>query len=75
MGAIADQRLRRGPPVVREHCPNHGAEDRCRDEQDSSRAIDPLRPAEDAVIVDSTALSFEETVKTIIRLTEECGHD
>ncbi|WP_373499328.1 (d)CMP kinase [Desulfococcus sp.] len=37
-----------------------------RDQQDSSRSIAPLKPAEDAVIIDSTALSVEEVVKQII---------
>ena len=47
---------------------------RRRDEQDSRRAIDPLRAAEDAVIVDSTNLTFEQTVETIVRLAKERAH-
>lgn len=47
---------------------------RRRDEQDSSRAIDPLRAAEDAVIVDTTNLDFEQTVQKIVGLVEERAH-
>jgi cytidylate kinase len=36
-----------------------------RDEQDTNRPIAPLRPAEDAVIIDSTHLTLDEVVKTI----------
>lgn len=37
-----------------------------RDEQDMNRAVDPLRPAEDAITVDTTHLSFEETVDKVL---------
>ena len=37
-----------------------------RDEQDRTRAIAPLKQAEDAVFVDSSALSFEEVVEKVI---------
>lgn len=47
---------------------------RKRDEQDMNRATDPLRPAEGAVIVDSTDLTFDETVDAIVRLAEEKRH-
>lgn len=36
-----------------------------RDENDSSRAIAPLKPADDAVIVDTTTMSFEQVVELI----------
>ena len=45
-----------------------------RDAQDSGRAIDPLRPAEDSVIVDTTHLDFEQTVQRIVGLVEERVH-
>ena len=41
-----------------------------RDAQDSSRAAAPLKPAEDAVFVDSTELSFDETVAKVCALVE-----
>lgn len=37
-----------------------------RDRQDSGRDIAPLKPADDAVIIDSTALSVEEVVGRIL---------
>jgi len=41
-----------------------------RDEQDMNRKTDPLRQAEDAVLVDSTNMTPEETVEAIIRIVE-----
>jgi cytidylate kinase len=41
---------------------------RRRDEYDSSRADSPLRPAADAVIVDSTDLVQEQTVERVVAL-------
>ena len=35
-----------------------------------NRAVDPLRQAEDAIVVDSSNLTFEETVQAILRLAE-----
>ena len=36
---------------------------KARDEQDQNRQTDPLRPAQDAVILDTTNLKFEESAK------------
>jgi cytidylate kinase len=47
------------------------ADMRRRDEYDSRRADSPLRPAEDAVVVDSTHLAQEETVATVVALALE----
>lgn len=47
------------------------AEVNARDLQDMNRETDPLRQAEDAVLVDSSDLSFEETVDAILRIVEE----
>lgn len=47
---------------------------RARDEQDEHRAVDPLRKASDALLVDSSALTFEETVRAILRAVEEKRH-
>ena len=41
-----------------------------RDKQDSERAISPLRQAEDAVLLDSTALTIDEVVTRILELSE-----
>ena len=45
-----------------------------RDEQDMNRKVEPLRQAPDAVLVDSTHLTFDETVDTIVRIVEEKIH-
>lgn len=39
-----------------------------RDEIDSTRAVAPLKPAEDAVIIDSDKMSIEEVVSTVMEL-------
>jgi len=44
---------------------------RRRDDYDSRRADSPLRPAEDAVVVDSTHLAQEETVAEVVALALE----
>lgn len=41
-----------------------------RDHRDMTRAISPLKQASDAVFVDSSAMTIEEVVKTIIKLYE-----
>ncbi|MDO4741737.1 MAG: (d)CMP kinase [Eubacteriales bacterium] len=42
-----------------------------RDEQDMNRKTDPLRRAQDAVLVDSTDMTPEETVDAILAIVEE----
>ena len=42
-----------------------------RDEQDMNRPVEPLRQAEDAVLVDSTNLTFDEVVDAILAIVEE----
>ncbi|MGD8605966.1 MAG: (d)CMP kinase [Myxococcales bacterium] len=46
---------------------------RARDEADSTRAIAPLRPAEDAVILDSTRLDLEAVVRHVLELVQSCN--
>jgi len=46
---------------------------RSRDEADSTRAIAPLRPAEDAVILDSTRLDLESVVRHVLELVQACN--
>jgi cytidylate kinase len=46
---------------------------RARDEADSTRAIAPLRPAEDAVILDSTSLGLESVVRHVLELVQSCN--
>ncbi len=42
-----------------------------RDRSDTEREVSPLRPAQDAVIIDTTGLSVDELVAEIIMLTQE----
>jgi cytidylate kinase len=42
-----------------------------RDERDRTRAVAPLRPADDAHVIDSTEMSIEEVLSTIQILIEE----
>jgi len=42
-----------------------------RDEEDSTRDLAPLRPAEDAVQVDSTSMGIDEVVETMFRRIAE----
>ena len=56
------ERLLRGESVS---SASVSAELRVRDHQDETRALAPLRPAEDAIIIDSTGLSIEEVLEKI----------
>ena len=42
-----------------------------RDRQDSEREVSPLRPAEDAVVLDTTALALEDVVSRVLGLAED----
>lgn len=42
-----------------------------RDEQDRTRKVAPLRQAEDAVLLDTSALSFEESAEALLNLIKE----
>ena len=45
-----------------------------RDTQDSSRAIAPAKPAEDAILFDNSGYTFDESVNAIINIIEKkCG--
>ena len=45
-----------------------------RDSQDMNRKVAPLRQAEDAVLVDSTNMTFDEVVEKILAVVEEKRH-
>lgn len=47
------------------------AETKARDEQDRTRALNPLAQAEDAVLLDSTDLTIDEVCARIIQLAKE----
>ena len=42
-----------------------------RDEQDQNRQTDPLRPAQDAIILDTTNLKFEESLQKMLAIVCE----
>lgn len=47
------------------------AEVNARDLQDTTRDLTPLRQADDAILVDSSAYTFDQTVQAILDLVEE----
>ncbi|MDK2812494.1 MAG: CMP/dCMP kinase [Petrotoga sp.] len=44
-----------------------------RDYNDSNRSIAPLKPAQDAIIIDTTNLSIEEVLQKILKIVKESG--
>lgn len=44
---------------------------RARDQQDAARVIAPLRPADDAVVIDTTALDRDAAFLTVLGMAEE----
>ena len=48
---------------------------RARDAQDMNREVDPLRPTDDATIVDSSDMNFEQVVEYILKIVEEKIHE
>lgn len=46
-------------------------EQRLRDDNDMHRAIAPLKPAEDSVIVDTTELDFEQSKQSVLSIIRE----
>ena len=64
--------VQRGTPVEYEKLL---AEIEQRDYNDSHRAISPLKPADDAVIIDSSHMPFEEVVAAVVALARELKTD
>lgn len=44
------------------------ADIKARDERDSSRAVAPLRPADDAVILDTSGVSIQQVLDKVLKL-------
>ena len=42
-----------------------------RDERDSQRSVSPLKPAEDAVVIDSTDLTLDEVIARVMDLVQQ----
>lgn len=64
----ADELEQKGHTVDREQLRQAIAR---RDEQNRTRAVAPLRPAEDAVIIDTTHMTLDEVVDKIVNLSEQ----
>lgn len=80
MDAALDTRaLRRHEELVRRGEPVSLAEVRAalakRDRQDMERAVAPLRPAEDAVCIDTTELTIGQAIHQVLRLARERQSD
>ncbi|MDR3050225.1 MAG: (d)CMP kinase [Oscillospiraceae bacterium] len=60
-----EENLRRGIPSAYEDVLR---DLRARDLQDSTRAVDPLRQAEDAVLLDTTSLTLDQAIARIVAL-------
>ena len=58
----------RGTPVAYEEVLS---DMRRRDEKDRTRAVAPLRQAEDAVVLDTSELDFEDSAQALLRLIRE----
>ena len=73
--ASVEERARRRWKEMREKGMPDSYEDvlkqiRDRDWQDTHREVEPLRQAEDAILLDTTEMSFEQVVAEILRLAE-----
>lgn len=42
-----------------------------RDEQDANRAVSPLKPAEDAILLDTTKMAIEEVTQKVLELAKQ----
>jgi cytidylate kinase len=63
--------LQRGGTASPEQVAREAADLAERDRQDEARAVAPLRPAADAVLLDTTDLQFAEQVRFIVALARE----
>ncbi|MCK4627570.1 MAG: (d)CMP kinase [Sedimentisphaerales bacterium] len=48
------------------------AAQRQRDQRDTNRQVGPLKPAEDAIIVDTSEMTLEEVVEKLYQIVSEC---
>jgi len=68
---VREQRRLEQQKIRGEVTPNLAADLRERDHRDRTRAISPLVPADDAVVIDSTGMSEDEVLQKIQRLIEQ----
>jgi cytidylate kinase len=66
------QLMEKGLPA---NLPTLTAEIRERDERDRNRAVAPLRPAEDAVVIDSTSLGIEAVLEKVLEQARKAFPD
>ncbi|NGP54612.1 (d)CMP kinase [Thioalkalivibrio sp. XN8] len=76
--ASAEERARRRYKQLKEkgfdvNLPALSAEVAARDRRDAERAVAPLRPAVDAVVVDSTALDIEAVIERVLQELKRRG--
>lgn len=74
--ASPEERARRRMLQLRENGDNTPFEQvleevNARDYQDTHRELDPLRRAEDAVLLDTGDMNFEESVQAVLRIVED----
>ncbi len=71
-GARAERRLaQRGDPIEPERLRRETEALAARDATDQARPVAPLRPAPDAVVLDTTRLSLEEQVARVVALARQ----
>jgi CMP/dCMP kinase len=68
---VREQRRRQQQKIRGEVAANLAAELRERDQRDRTRAISPLVPAEDAVVIDSTSMTEDEVLRKIEELVNQ----
>ncbi|VAW72214.1 Cytidylate kinase [hydrothermal vent metagenome] len=74
--ASAEQRAQRRYKQLKEKGINASiaslvADMKARDEQDANRAVSPLKPAEDAIVLDTTYMSIQVATQKVLELVEQ----
>jgi cytidylate kinase len=75
MTASCEERAKRRHKQLKEkglsaNLPDLVADLTARDEQDANRSVSPLRPASDAVMLDTTEMSIEQVTNTVLDLAK-----
>lgn len=76
MTASAEERAERRYKQLKEkgisaNLPDLVADLKARDEQDANRAVSPLKPAEDAMLLDTTELSIQQVTDKVLELARQ----
>lgn len=76
LDALPEERARRRGAEIQSESPGRvAAAMRRRDEEDRTRERSPLRPAPDAVCIDTTRLSIEEVVERVMQHVARVGNE